>query len=133
MKESMWPESELYTFVARVKEIFALSDPTVLASYCYLLVYAFLNVALVMYRRSLSIGGIVYLLILGIMYAVSFFWEGKPSIFFWLYGGAAFYAILLEGRRVLTPFTPMNLFYCVVVIPNAAGNLGSLSLDMFFE
>lgn len=129
----MVSEGDIYALVERVKAFLALTDPAELWNYAYLVAYVLLNAVLVTYRKTLSIGAIVYLLILGIMYAVSFFWEGMPSIFLWLYGGAAFYAIFIESRRVLTPFVLMNIFNCLVVIPNAAGGPGALSLDMFFE
>lgn len=129
----MFSTSDIYAFTAKVREFFALSDPSDPYSYVYLLLFVFLNAALLAYRSSLSIGAIVYALLLGLMYAVSLFWHEAPAIFFWLYGGAAFYVILLEGRRVLTPFVLMNFFNCLVVIPFAAGGKGALSLDMFFE
>lgn len=129
----MLTKSDIFAFIERAREFFALADPAELSSYAYLLAYVLLNVVLVMYRSSLSIGAIVYLLLLVLMYVTAFFWDGVPAIFLWLYGGASFYVILLEGRRILTPFALMNLFDCLVVIPHAAGGAGNLSLDMFFE
>ena len=132
-KKAMFSVDEIYTLLDRGKEFFALTDQTNPSSYAYLIIYALLNVGLLLYRSSLTIGAIVYLLILAIMYATAFFWEGMPSIFLWLYGGASFFVILLEGRRILTPFALMNIFACLVVIPQAAGGAGKLGLDMFFE
>ena len=129
----MFLASDMYTLVIRVKDFFAPTDPTELSSYVYLLIFVFLNVALLGYRKSLSIGAVIYLLTLVIMHAAASFWEGAPSIFFWIYGAAAFHVILFEGRRVLTLFALMNMFGCLVIIPQAAGGMGNLSLGMFFE
>ena len=129
----MFLASDMCTLVGRAKEFIAPTDPTELSSYVYLLIFVFLNVALLGYRKSLSIGAVIYFLTLALMYAAAFFWEGAPFIFFWIYGAAAFYVILFEGRRVLTLFALMNVFGCLVVIPQAAGGMGNLSLGMFFE
>lgn len=129
----MISESELFAYLGGIKEFFALTDPLDPVAYGYLLVYAFLNVALLVYRRSLSIAAVIYLLTLFLVYAAAFFWEGAPAVFLWLYGLTSFWVILPERRRILTPFALMNIFNCLVVIPHAAGGLGALSIGMFFE
>jgi len=101
--------------------------------YARLLLFASVNIAVLFIRRTALVGVIAYLGTLVLLYATSIFFLTPKSVAVILYCLASGYLIIWKKKLVLINFVLINLFLCLVVISNTAGNSGGLTLSMFFR
>jgi hypothetical protein len=113
--------------------------------YIVLLLFAAVNLAVLFLRNTFSIGSIIYIVSLVLLYSSFIFlygflyniflfgWKNLKEVATILYCIASAYCIIKKNNILLLPITFANLFLCHVVIVHTTGGTADMTFSMFFD